>query len=170
MWDQYADKHKGVCLMFDRDKINEDISKVYGDYKIHKRKVKYLHEPIPETIKNIKYEELIKFGIKEVIQKKIEENVNRFFFQKALDWQSEFEYRWLIVTKENVEEYLYFPICNAIRAIILGTNINDENEKKLIDYSKMFKVRLYRMDWMNGNPHTNKSSFLPWVDNFPNPV
>ncbi len=170
MWAQYAENHEGVCLMFDRNKLNEVIKENFKRYKIYQGEMKYLNEPIPEVIKSIKYEELIKIGIKKIIQKKIEENINRFFFQKSFDWQEEFEYRWLIESNENLEEYLYIPINNAIRAIILGTNVVEDNENKLIDYSKKFKVRIYKMDWMNGTPIANKSPYQPWVYDFPNPV
>lgn len=170
MWAQYAENHKGVCLMFDRDKLNEVIFEAYKSCKIYQGEVKYLNEPIPEDIKSIKYEDLIEFGIIKVIHKKIEENINRFFFQKARDWQDEFEYRWLIESNENLAEFLYIPINSAIRAIILGTNVTEDNENELIDYSKKFKVRIYKMDWMNGNPFANKGPYQPWVYDFPNPA
>lgn len=170
MWAQYAENHKGICLMFDRDALNNELLKSFSNDKVYSGEVEYLNEPISKEIKSLGYEELMKFGINKIIDKAIEENIEGFFFKKALDWQHEFEYRWIVKSDEESKGDSYIPISSSLRAIILGADVSKDDENELINFSQNLRVRVYKMDWTNGCPYIDKGPYLPWVDEFDNPV
>jgi hypothetical protein len=51
MWAQYAGNHTGVCICFNKEKIEERLRKQYGEDKIYSEKIKY--EPYIKPTKSV---------------------------------------------------------------------------------------------------------------------
>lgn len=171
MWASYGENHKGVCLMFNKKQLFIAIGKNLKDYQIFSGPVNYTNDPFPENIKEIDYETYINLGIDDAIVQKIDREIKSYFFRKHLDWSTENEYRWIIKPMgDDSLEYVYIPIHNSLSAIICGQDVFDDNDNAFIQYSKKYKVRIYKMDWENGNPMPDKAPYLPWVDDFVNPI
>lgn len=126
MWSQYGDNHKGACLIFDKDELDECL-KIFNTQHIMSGKVEY-----PEYMDFI-INDYYNLGLQDMnsILNNSEESfdlINRNFylhsrfFKKHFDWKDENEYRWLIYL--NNENDIYVDFKKSLKAIVLGCNIN----------------------------------------------
>lgn len=102
MWGHYAEKGKGVCLVFDKRKLLKCLSSDMHSCKVnYKRKFKgYIHIN------------------SENIGKSLERKRKGFFFTKSSDWKYEQEYR--IITKVDSDTNdLFLDFKDSLIAIVL---------------------------------------------------
>lgn len=102
MWGHYAEKGKGVCLVFDKRKLLKYISP-----EMYSRKVNYKR----------KFKGNVRIN-SDNIAKSLERRRKEFFFTKSSDWKYEQEFR--VITKvENCSDDLYLDFKDSLIAIIL---------------------------------------------------
>ena len=171
MWAQYGSNHKGVCLMFDKKNLDMTIKKeLMKNFYTYCGSVKYTDKLIDEELSNINFKIVKSIGIANSITNRIYNHIEDFFFKKAEDWQNEREYRYLLVPKNEIEdEIIDVPISNSLRVIILGSEIDERNEKEIEEIAKKINVRVYKMDWDFSIPMINNAPYQHWCDNIPNP-
>lgn len=102
MWGHYAEKGKGVCLVFDKQKLLKCLSSDMHSCKVnYKRKFKgYVHIN------------------SENIGKSLERKRKGFFFTKSSDWKYEQEYR--IITKiDSGSDDLFLDFKDSLIAVVL---------------------------------------------------
>ncbi|WP_324720156.1 DUF2971 domain-containing protein [Salinimicrobium sp. HB62] len=105
MWSHYADKHRGVCYIFDEMELTlYGLCSDFGDI-IYSTHIPHIHFRYPENSERLETE--LKFQLKPVI------------FTKSLVWEYEKEYR--IILKKGVD-----PIFRrkSLKGIILGYRTN----------------------------------------------
>jgi Protein of unknown function (DUF2971) len=121
MWAHYANKHQGVCLVFDEDMFINNVKEKY-------------EQPL---IQNIDYQRSMTIDLWK-IKKYINESPERFLtifqdnllFTKHNDWSIENEKRIIVF------EYPFeISITKCVHKVVLGPRINenDENELSKID-------------------------------------
>ncbi|MGM9809839.1 MAG: DUF2971 domain-containing protein [Paludibacteraceae bacterium] len=103
MWGHYADKNKGVCFVFDKEKL---LSKA-NERNIMHNKVKYV--PIHTGDIDI---------TKDMVPKFFKSKKRELFFKKSKDWAYEQEYRMLLDTTQTNQQENYLDINNSLIAII----------------------------------------------------
>lgn len=159
MWDQYADKFKGVCLAFSKEKI----------LSLNKKKL----EIIDENIKYVTFQKLSENKIgyiqgdhlqdigKERYKEQLEEIVKKSFFYKHLDYSGENEYRigTLFNKKkcsiEKIQDNFVFDqsmmldISDCIEAIFVSSYANDKQKSDLLEYANRLNVKIIEMKWEN---------------------
>ncbi|MBE9468618.1 MAG: DUF2971 domain-containing protein [Bacteroidetes bacterium] len=170
MWDQYADKYKGVCIALSKKKIlalNSEKLKLIED------DLKYLSfdELSRKKMGDIQVDYLERVG-KEKYKDEIEKRVKKSFFYKHQDYKGEDEYRiGTLYDKKNcsiekVRDELIFDkpnklkISGCIEAIFVSSFANEKQKEELLEYAKhdlpiiemkwkddSFKPRDYR-EWM----------------------
>lgn len=145
MWAHYGDNHKGVCLVFDRNKLIELL-------KISRNGV-YLKQP-----KRIKYssKEFDNYTISknENIQEFIRKNSKDLIFTKKKDWIYEKEFRLVFLPNKGKFINRSFFIKNisfALKAIILGENFPDSYKDVMSDvYNEYYKkAEFLKMIYVN---------------------
>lgn len=117
MWAHYADNNRGICLVFDKEKINQDIS---GD----KEMVNYSN-----SIANVSFKTNGDLG--ELIYD------TEFYFNKFDNWNYEKEFRFVRrfnekIPQSKIERAIPFQE-NALIGIILGEKFPKEDFKTLIN-------------------------------------
>lgn len=124
MWGHYGDKGKGVCFIFNKEKLLNNLSS-----DIYHGEVEYVGPDYPFSVyfKNADDE------IKPFTKKDIDD----FFFKKTCDWSYEQEYRLLIRTDANGRFKL--PLKDSIIAVVIRDAFV-EDEKHDVDYSTHFKI------------------------------
>lgn len=154
MWAQYADNHKGICLVLDREKmvkrfndkfkslyhVSDEISYVINENRMEKQINAY----------SIYTSELKGKDIEEVVENRIKTYADIYYFTKHPDWRDENEYRFLV--KNNSKEDLYIDIDGILQYIIMGTN-SDDLLKETIEIltEKFLKVpELMKLLYFNG--------------------
>lgn len=103
MWGHYAEKGKGVCLVFDKQKLLKCLSADMHSCKVkYKRKFKgYVHINSDN------------------IEKSLERKRQGFFFTKSLDWTYEQEYRIITKVDSSSSDDLYLDFKDSLIAVVL---------------------------------------------------
>ncbi len=122
MWGHYGDKGKGVCFIFDKNKLLDDQSSciVLGE-------VDYV---APD------YSFSVYFRVKdEKIEPFTREDIDEFFFKKTCDWSYEQEYRLLV--KTGASGRFKLPLRDSLIAVVIrDAYVEDDNHN--VDYSENF--------------------------------
>lgn len=106
LWGYYAEKGKGVCLVFDKSKLisqfkGKTIFQRYG-------RIKYIK----------KFTNALFFEDGNIsVDKQIKRKCKDIFFTKSTDWHMENEYRFLIRSEQNNDDYLEYK--DALIAVII---------------------------------------------------
>lgn len=137
MWAQYGDKHKGVCIEINTEKLISENKDLFNIAKI--KSVKYQSKMKPPTVDQSKLDQE---SIKEYAMDFRNKNLDFLFFTKFIDWKSEHEVRILFFDKKDGDQF--FSIKNSISRIILGIDFNKvytPSIQKYVDYDKIEKIQ-----------------------------
>jgi hypothetical protein len=170
-WHQYADQHRGACLVFDRAKLvaataavlarpPSEIDPSLMDDTFHHAPVDYQNRSRLD-VDDESASPMIEFSRIADIDNLAAEFKKQywypFFFRKHLDWQSELEYRLLVWSDHGAP---LIPIKDAMVAIVIGEQM-PRWEISVLSF------RLYRMGvsllhvaqmvWSSGDP----GAYLP---------
>ncbi len=137
MWAQYAEKNTGVCLMFNRFKLNQIINELLEDYILERGSVTYINQfqEYPLESKTINYilsdAELHNSDIETTVrnQKFFERHkdfIKYNYLYKLDDWAGEREFRY-IAYGDN--DFFVNGISEALSGVIIGEKIEPEFEK-----------------------------------------
>lgn len=152
MWAQYAENHKGVCLWFDGNMLDENLNRALGKRcKIFQGCVHYnikpgalVIPPLPRTI----FDDIQKLGQKDAARKYVFDYYEQFFLRKHSDWESEAEYRWLVHSKKCTPEFV--SIEGAIQGVLVGADFPEVYEPSLRTLCEHLKIPAGRIKWENG--------------------
>jgi hypothetical protein len=141
MWAQYANKHRGCCLVLSRVEFEKTLAECNLEYFIGKdiSYNNYIEKPSFILDDNQNIEEKIKIFVRE--------NIDWFLFSKNIDWQSENEKRY-IVYSDNEKEFV--NISNSLIAIVFGSETPYHNFKGIIEHFDYIETT--RLHWSNGIP------------------
>ena len=150
MWAQYAENHKGVCLIFDGRQLHENIKRHASkkQCKVFHGSVSYRNAHISPGYLNIT--NFIKSGENE-LRDYYRKFYKEIFLFKYQDWKNESEYRWLINNETITEEYV--DIEGALTSVLVGMDFPVAYEPALKDLCKELKASAGRMFWFDGAPY-----------------
>lgn len=154
MWAQYSGNHKGVCLMFDKNKLEKIISDTFSNNNsLYQGSVSYgsYSRNHHNAFHALNYSEIKHMGIKDFVERHLTTYNKELFFEKLTDWKDECEYRWVLFSKES-NQFEYVKFADSLVAIVLGIDFPPVYESILEIYSKKFNVHVVRMNWYNGVP------------------
>jgi hypothetical protein len=157
MWAQYAGNHDGVCLVFNKKQLNHRIAGELGQKAIiYHGPVVYRDERYAEDVRafSLLYDEIISLGMNQYLNKHVAEHHPALFFRKGKNWESEWEYRWVLRGSDALDEFV--SIEDSLCGICLGADFPSVYEPLVISACMEYKVRVYRVVWNNGFP-----MFLP---------
>jgi DUF2971 family protein len=151
MWEQYADTHQGVCLVFDRARLQSAVTaslQTRGYAAPYADRV--LYEPGGMRKPLVEPDELNEKVVDQSVRAYIERNKDVLFFSKALDWQTEFEFRF--VTTSTDGEPIFVDFDDALVAVLLGEAFpiwqHDSVERACADA----EAEVAQLDWSRGLP------------------
>lgn len=124
MWEQYADKHAGACLVFDRHQLVTAITATEIGSEIRHQAVKYS----PAGFADTRGAHVTIDGDDKTAAEQVAEHVRRneeaVFFHKTDDWASEFEYRFVWRRQPDAVLKLppvqHVPFGDSLKYVILG--------------------------------------------------
>jgi hypothetical protein len=153
MWEQYGDNHRGVCLIFRRDRLEAVLDDELGKQGEHfKGEVKYT----PSGFFGSEARELIDQEIfdpdttAEAVKRHVYENVRGLFFLKTDDWEAEREYRFLLMHPS--KEHAYAPYQDALGCVVVGENFRPWQMEAAAAACENAGVPLKQMWWKDGFP------------------
>jgi len=151
MWDQYAERHKGVCLVFDRIKLDQLIhEELDGKCEIFSGLVKYGDLLSTNGTLILDCSDVIALGPTEAAREHFRKNYSHYFLKKNLDWERETEFRWLAHSTKNGPEYI--SIFGALTGIIVGMDFSRADYSILKSLCEELNVPVGRMGWASGLP------------------
>lgn len=146
MWSQYGEDHKGVCIIFNKDKILNTISENYKC--VFAQEISYnddLSISFDET-------EITSDALKNITPIKwVNTHIEKYLFLKLEDYKNEYEYR--IAIHDNQNEVLFIDFNDGIDGIILGKKFPSEYEKMLGKLLIDFNFPVFKIDWFYGIPN-----------------
>lgn len=121
MWDQYAVKHEGACLVFDFRRLTDAVELALQEtcsLSLRRGKVNYIDEDLGLTRLNFSLSDLDEQGIDSACKQYLELHWRELLLTKNSDWATENEYRYLILGASN--DAIFVPIRSALVALVLG--------------------------------------------------
>ena len=130
MWAHYAEKHCGICIEINLEKLNFQGFKKGTIIKesVHyndNEKAKRITFQSSETIGNVLVNELILKGVLTGLK----EYESSFLFYKLSDWKTENEYR--IIYKKESNEDVFLDINDAISCVYVGVRESKKMHKSV---------------------------------------
>jgi len=162
MWSQYANYHRGVCLVFSASRLYEILMPDTESLRvsqesivdIFKGKVEYNNflRKLDETL-TIEYSanELKKSEID-----RIRENAQAYLFTKLEDYKDEQEYRIVLYSSKGFldGESAYVRFGDALQCVILGCSFPNVYEQNIITFSKKkIEFGVVKLNWIHGMPN-----------------
>lgn len=154
MWAQYSGNHTGVCLIFDKEKLQEIIKYTLSSKgNLYFSDVQYLNPNSFDNFDayNFEHEEIQTNPLESVLSKKVEQYYKEYFFTKAKDWSNENEWRCVLKGKSTEPEFV--SIKESICGIIVGTDFPKVYQPSISYFGEEFSIPIARIIWKNGQPH-----------------
>lgn len=159
MWSQYAENHKGVCFIFNKEKIIDNVIKHLSElrtkYLLFFGEVEYTND----AIKQRSIFRLFESDLEHInpIDNFFLNNEKSFFRTKLLDYRDEQEFRIILLPFDNnSNDEIYIEIDNCINGIICGTSFHDIYLPIIQKYSNKYEIPVYKMKWTDGFPGFDK--------------
>jgi hypothetical protein len=159
MWDQYGERHTGVCLLFNRRRLQREIRRSLRSQGLdppHYRRVRYTAGGPAERIRELDLGSLVHAQASVTVRRFIDQNRNDLFFLKTRDWESEFEYRFVVTAPE--VDWVYFDYGEALEAVVVGERFPVWQEAGAINSCHEASVPLARINWSSGVPRADELS------------
>jgi cytochrome c-type biogenesis protein CcmH/NrfF len=149
LWAQYADDHRGVCLVFDRAKLAGRIQSQLGTKGLLlEGPVKYGKFYDFAFITNAG--EIEGHNAAAFAEQFVESRASHIFFNKYMDWRDEVEYRWLLIGKQDGPEFL--RLGDELVCVICGAGMDSSVRQGIADVCSDLGIAVRDMAWINGRP------------------
>lgn len=158
MWEQYAENHAGVCLVFDRAQLLDELRASLG------RLGSYWEGPVHYTPQGFGgsrgailergsfHEQTVDHDVLQHVEKHFAD----FFLLKTTDWATEFEYRFVLHRPDETLGQLVDPVLAsygaALRSVIVGESFPPWQLPGAHRLTEEFGVELRVMQWALGFP------------------
>ncbi|WP_329130375.1 DUF2971 domain-containing protein [Streptomyces sp. NBC_00670] len=152
-WAHYGAGHTGVCLRFDWDKLVESFLEHAGpaSFAFH-GPVRYLSSQDSPPTRGVDVGQVAEFGADAVALAYAEANKDSLFFRKHIDWDSEAEYRLILLNQST--EFDYVDIRTALTGVVLGNAFPQEHVRGLLEALKPYPdVTVEYLQFLNRRLH-----------------
>jgi len=152
MWDQYGDKHKGVCLVFDEEELGHAVTRMANGRQQFSGEVEYLDSSFGPMRQDadpyglVYLEDVKQRGLSSILEPLIAKFSDSLFFTKHKDWEHESEQRWVVRSEEErVPDFV--PILGVLRVVLLGADCPPETERKVIACCRPHNIAVRKVNW-----------------------
>lgn len=141
MWSHYGDKHKGICIEFDRPK------KDFLDVKYSKKRCKFDLEDTTRRVLGY----MLSNEEADVNDKGLIRCISKPFIVKSLDWKYEEEVRCILSPNSEgvskLEELSLYTMPTSITKIYVGCKVDKESEvyNKLLQLAKTKRIDIIEL-------------------------
>lgn len=166
MWSQYGRDHSGACLVFDKELLHKAVFAHARERAVYFGHVEYKNpSPLssltaPHPLK-ISLSSILELGPERAVQQHLAIYHQALFFQKAVDWMQEREYRWTVHWDKTSE--FFVDISTALVGIALGERMDAADRSRIARVAGELDVSLAVMRWRNGFPQPEPMHWRPLV-------
>lgn len=155
MWDQYGDKHKGLCLVFRSSRLDELFVEQHADKDVFSGRVIYqdrspyndLRWPSPYLIDYLRFKAS---GPDRYVRDHLHLHRKHFFFEKATDWRDEHEQRWLVLDECAAEVFLSYK--DALVGVAFGEDCSPADVQACVRLARRPGTDFAQLRWKNSAP------------------
>lgn len=152
MWDQYADGHEGVCLLFHRERFEEVVLKQLRARSPSARAgiVRYTEDGLAaEAATLVRIDPRV--AGEELASEHLAEHAEALFFLKVGDWEGEREYRFIEPSED--EAYSFVDLDDTLAAVIVGHKFPAWQLPAAIESCRIAGADVRQMTWSStGGP------------------
>lgn len=157
MWEQYADNHAGVCLVFDKKRLLNGFSSLddgeFRDGPVRYTPAGYAASAAAREFKLDGYDDA---SADARLANYVERHHDDFFLLKTGDWEAEHEYRVLLFSKKKLPDPYLVPYERALTRVILGAKFpawQAAGVRQVLSHLSK-RVDISQMSWHRGHPMT----------------
>ncbi|EAT13601.1 DUF2971 domain-containing protein [Bermanella marisrubri] len=174
MWAQYGQNHKGVCLVFDRSKLDKLIYERFSHDQILSSSIEYKNRGIAPNLYSaddqqymINIDHLENVGPEQYVYDHLMAHHKRLFFEKMSDWRDESEWRYVVFSRSSDDLYLEFQ--DSLVGIMFGDDTDDQAVSDIMELTKGFGLRYMGLKWKNCSPWYDYGNlrYMPGMQNSP---
>lgn len=153
LWEQYADAHRGVCLVFNRASFEQALQEGLGKDRVIFGEVEYTPAGIAESAATFLTEPRLMDAATrdQAVADYLSNHRQDFFFLKADDWATEHEFRAVLTGSDDEYEFAFYS--QALVAVVLGEHFPKWQVAGAREICAEADVALRRVRWRNGRPH-----------------
>ena len=160
MWSQYGSErtgngrgHTGICLVFDRTRLEEEFESSFETNKKFSGSVEYQYY-LESFVKARKIEcrNIFNHSVDEALGMQLDTNFHEYFFLKSMDYRDEHEYRLVVIVDGG--DSIGLPIESSLKAVIVGVDFPPE-EYECVDalaQNCSGSVERWFLSWQEGRP------------------
>lgn len=154
MWAQYAEKHQGFCLVFDKAKLLERIAQQFPDRLFLFGPVTYRDQSWSTRIDpnpfRIEFDHLQEIGVTEYSKKHMLHYARELYFEKLTDWRDEKEWRVVLMDHTGPPSLLKFE--DSLVGVVHGAETRQEHSKHAVDLANDACITHTGLTWINHSP------------------
>lgn len=165
MWEQYGERHEGVCLAFDRVELVNEIERQMAEEPAQDLR----HGAVEYTIggfgtspaRHVHWDEHRAGELDDERRAYVHRHRDAFFMLKTDDWAAEWEYRFVSRSADDVgpDEPRFVHFGSALRLVIVGERFPDWQIAGAREIADDAGAELLRLSWITGSPRLEPP---PW--------
>jgi hypothetical protein len=159
MWEQYGERHHGVCLAFSAKCLTSSFYAALRDGGAPTcGPVRYSEGGMAASpARTIQADELTEDNGSAVITSHLMRHHWHFWFLKQEDWRQEYEFRFVKFDPGvDPKTPLYVSFGDCLRAVVLGEEFDPERIEEAKHLVEPLGVPVLRLDWSSGWPSLEK--------------
>ncbi|MCD4654505.1 DUF2971 domain-containing protein, partial [bacterium] len=154
MWTQYADNHKGLCLVFNRKRLLYHLNNTPESIQVPGETQVGLFSAC------VKYDNTLP-GLKDALSRDYDDMqsqdiykmVSYFLFLKIEDYRDEHEFRICIYSNYYKDKEIFkIKYLDSLEAVILGCRFPEPYKAVIKEFAQKSRVLVAQLDWYNGLP------------------
>jgi hypothetical protein len=171
MWAQYADCHRGACLVFRKRRLDEAIRSHarHAGFQVFCGAVTYRNVPVVGSFGpgpfSFSTDGVRRHGIAVTAEHHVKQHFAALYLAKNRDWEAENEFRWLLRGSDDQEAYVDFG--DALVGNSIGEAFPEALKPAVGRFALRNDISVTVMDWRRGIPQpkpTTPRALLPEGD------
>lgn len=154
MWAQYGENHRGVCLVFRKEPLLATVRRQVTEGLLLEGNVHYRNVALVPNL--TPHEFMIDFDLYESLgpiayaHSHIKTHHRALFFEKLLDWRDESEWRIVLLSEVDKDEYVQYD--SALVGVMHGAEIDEEVSREITEMTDDREVEHMGLTWKNSSP------------------
>lgn len=151
MWQHYADNHRGVCLIFDREKLTRSVGA-----QLQRRHPDSRNGEVRYSKTGLSGEHHVTLFLDgtsdggEQGRRHLRRYASEYFFVKLIDWEHEHEFRFVEVSED--DGYGFVEYGDALLGMMLGHGFPPGLEEIAVDLADVTGIEISQILWAFNGP------------------
>lgn len=163
MWAQYAQDHKGFCLVFDKEKLLSQMRRQFPKNSLLFGPVSYKDRSFVTSFEpnafRLEFDKLQELGTEAYVRAHMLTYFKELYFEKLEDWRDEREWRVLMLDHDGDPPLV--GIRESLVSVIHGASTSIDDSERAISLTSDLGITHTRLYWINHSPWYDLGS-VPW--------